>query len=295
MAATAMFRAARAGVVRGARARASRSLPAHALTTPKESSSLLEQKAFFRPELYISSTQAPLADDRRPPAEPGRAGGLRRPARRRRIADARVHRSALGRGHQPDGRVPAHPRPRRRQPRDAGDARRRRSGATSRRSTRRSWPRPRARSSSQYRDVLGIDVAQLGAARATQVTADLWQVSIPQAFQGVPVRHGRLAATISHGNLVLIGTETWGNVSARAAPSAGVRRAGAGRRASRTSRAARATTRSLRQPTLEMVPFAPPELQEGEGFAGPVGHGLRPPPGLDASSSSARPSSRAGR
>ena len=77
---------------------------------------------------------------------------------------------------------------------------------------------------------LGIDVAQLGAVRATQVHPDLWQVRIPQALQGVPVRHGRLAATISHGNLVAIGTETWGNVAASTRSPRVSRRAGARRR-----------------------------------------------------------------
>ena len=118
MAATAMFRAARAGLFVGLSLSLA-SVPAGALTTPKESSSYLEQKAFFKPELYISSSQAPLAEivDRLPNRAAWEAFAAR-PA-----ADgsphARVHRSALGRGRQPDGRRPAHPRPRRRQPRDA--------------------------------------------------------------------------------------------------------------------------------------------------------------------------------
>jgi hypothetical protein len=61
-------------------------------------------------------------------------------------------------------------------------------------------------------DVLGIDLSQLGASHVTKVSEELWQVSVPQALHGVPVRGSRLAATISHGNLILIGTETWGNV-----------------------------------------------------------------------------------
>src|SRR5687768_10849676 len=66
---------------------------------------------------------------------------------------------------------------------------------------------------SANREVLGIDVSQLGAVRATQINPDLWQIHIPQVRNDVPVRDGRLAATISHGNLVVIGTETWGNVA----------------------------------------------------------------------------------
>ena len=65
----------------------------------------------------------------------------------------------------------------------------------------------------QHAALLGIDVAQLGEARVTQINPDLWQVYIPQVYQGIPVRHGHLAASISHGNLVTIGTETWGNVA----------------------------------------------------------------------------------
>ena len=67
-------------------------------------------------------------------------------------------------------------------------------------------------------DVLGIDASQLGTPRVTQITEQLWQIHIPQQVQGVPVRSGRLAATISHGNLVLIGTEGWGDVRIRTLP-----------------------------------------------------------------------------
>ena len=67
-------------------------------------------------------------------------------------------------------------------------------------------------------EVLGIDASQLGTPRVTQVTEHLWQVHIPQQVQGIPVREGRLAATISHGNLVLIGTEGWADVRIRTLP-----------------------------------------------------------------------------
>ncbi|WP_052519347.1 hypothetical protein [Archangium violaceum] len=67
-------------------------------------------------------------------------------------------------------------------------------------------------------EVLGIDTSQLGTPRVTQVTEHLWQVHIPQQIQGIPVREGRLAATLSHGNLVLIGTEGWADVKIRTLP-----------------------------------------------------------------------------
>lgn len=124
-----------------------------------------------------------------------------------------------------------------------------------------------------HKDVLGIDTNQLGEVRATEVSPDLWQVSIPQSYMGVPVRYGRLAASISHGNLVLIGTETWGNVrldatarlEAEDALAAGFELAGG--RASEDV--------ILEQPRLEIVPLAPPEHLQGEAFAGPVGAGYQ--------------------
>jgi hypothetical protein len=123
-----------------------------------------------------------------------------------------------------------------------------------------------------HRDVLGIDPAQLGAVKAEQVAPDLWQVSIPQSYQGVPVRHGRLAATINHGNLVLIGTETWGDVRGlQAVPRIAADKAveiGFGHAGGRTS-----ADHMVSAPALEVVPFAPPEHQVAEGFVGPLGQG----------------------
>lgn len=122
------------------------------------------------------------------------------------------------------------------------------------------------------RRLLGIDDAQLGEARVTRVNPELWQVSIPQRYRGVPVRYGRLVATISHGNLVVLGTETWGDVAlasvapaieGAAALSAGFAYAG-GRSAD---------DEILAGPSLEILPTAPPEHQAGERFAGPVGRG----------------------
>jgi hypothetical protein len=65
--------------------------------------------------------------------------------------------------------------------------------------------------------LLGIEPAQLGSARVSQINDDLWQVYIPQVYEGMPVRHGALVASISHGNLVTIGADAWGNVTGLAA------------------------------------------------------------------------------
>jgi trimeric autotransporter adhesin len=119
--------------------------------------------------------------------------------------------------------------------------------------------------------VIGIDPAQLGAARAVQVTDTLWNVRIPQAVNGIPVRFGHIVAVINSGNLILLGTETWGNARVDTKPeiteeqalSIGFAFAGG-----------RAPWDELwEKPSLVVIPYAPPEFQAGEGFSGPVGSG----------------------
>ncbi len=120
-------------------------------------------------------------------------------------------------------------------------------------------------------DVLGIDESQLGPARITQVTPELWQVHISQQVSGIPVAHGRLAATISHGNLILIGTETWGNVRIPTAPYVAADRAlenGLGHAGLFFS-----PKNFWKAPSLQVVPFAPQQYQRGSSFAGPMGDG----------------------
>jgi len=122
-----------------------------------------------------------------------------------------------------------------------------------------------------HRDLLGIDVRQLGEARATQVNQNLWQVSIPQVYQGVPVRDGRLAASINHGNLVVIGTEAWGNVRIDATPKISSEQALENGFAYAGGHGVDDVM--VRELGLEIVPVAPPQFQAGEVFAGPVGSG----------------------
>jgi subtilisin-like proprotein convertase family protein len=120
---------------------------------------------------------------------------------------------------------------------------------------------------------IGIDSTQLGAVRAEQVSDTLWNVTIPQLVNGVPVRYGHLVAVINNGNLVLLGTETWGNVSIATTPkiagdeAVSIGFAFAGGRTADDS--------LWEKPSLEIVPVAPLEYQAGEGFAGPIGTGYR--------------------
>ena len=122
-----------------------------------------------------------------------------------------------------------------------------------------------------HQDILGIDASQLGTPRVEQVNPDLWQVSIPQQVDGVPVRYGRLLASISHGNLVVIGTETWGDARIDVTP-----RVTSGDAIDAGFAAVdgwQIGDVMVADPTLEVVPVAPPAFQDGEAFSGPVGKG----------------------
>jgi trimeric autotransporter adhesin len=240
---------------------------------PKDPTVFLDLKEFFRPDLTISTSNAPLGDvlaqlPNRGPWEDylaSRGDDPRNPMSRVWI-DPRS--GAVTNLMGPFPLVPG-----------AGDGNRLTLADLS-----RTLGRPVSnvdadvvaalvrRFASTHRAILGIDAAQLGPARATQVTPDLWQVSLPQMYQGVRVRDARLAASISHGNLVVLGTETWGDVRlpdatpaipAEQAVDAGFAYAG--------GRAAEDVI--VREPLLEIVPLAPQDPQDGEAYAGPIGRG----------------------
>lgn len=109
------------------------------------------------------------------------------------------------------------------------------------------------------REVLAVAGDQLGPVQAGRATADIWQISIPQQVNGVPVRHGRLVATINSGNLILLGTTVWGevlistvpNLSQTEAETKGFEYVG-GRQPGDTF---------WRTPALEIIPYGPPEWE----------------------------------
>src|SRR5262245_52619380 len=118
---------------------------------------------------------------------------------------------------------------------------------------------------------IGIDFSQLGKVSTTQVTDTLWQISVPQVVNGIAVRDARFMATISYGNLVMMGTEVWGNVkidtnpniSASQALDAGFKYAGG------------KVSNDLmwKEPALEIMPATPSKGMSGEAFVGNVGEG----------------------
>ena len=123
----------------------------------------------------------------------------------------------------------------------------------------------------QNQDVFAVDARQLGTPRADMITDQLWQISVPQMVDGVPVRYGRIGATISHGNLIVIGTESWGNVTISTKPAIDSEHAlniGFNHIGGEMF-----TDKMWMKPSLEIIPFAPDETRNGEGFAGPPGSG----------------------
>lgn len=225
--------------------------------TPKEQKSALDFKAFFKPDLYISTMNGRL--DTLLPQLQNRANWESFVAKR---GDVQVYLDARsGAVTNLLERVPLIP----------GDGYGNRLRSIRKVDEKAVDAALRAHLQAR-RDVLGIDLSQLGASRVTKVSPELWQVTIPQSVGGVIVRDSRLAATISHGNLILLGTEAWGNVrelsvkpsiSADQALDAGFGFAdGRG-----------ADDLIVRAPRLEIVPFAPQEFQSDEAFAGAVGQG----------------------
>ncbi|HSP07665.1 MAG TPA: endopeptidase, partial [Acidobacteriota bacterium] len=121
------------------------------------------------------------------------------------------------------------------------------------------------------RDAFGIDLAQFGKASVTQVSDYLWTISIPQEVNGIPVRWGRFAGTINHGNLVIVGAENWGNVKISTIPKIGPAEAlnrGFAYAGGRT-----VDDNLWKEPVLEIIPIAPSKFETGAGLSGPVGSG----------------------
>jgi hypothetical protein len=237
---------------------------------PKQTVTDLDQRAFFKPELYISSAHAPLADvqSRLPNQAAWDAFFQARLAAGQEAVHVYIDPRS-GAVTNIIGAFPIIPGS------GAGNAVTLESLAQA---LGRPVPAVDAevvgalvrRFVTQHRAVLGIDLRQLGPIQATQVRPDLWQVSAPQVVRGVPVRYGRLAASISHGNLVTIGTETWGDARVNVQPEVGADfalDAGFAQAGGRT-----VSDLVLQAPALEIVPVSP-AAQKGEGWDGAVGTG----------------------
>lgn len=124
---------------------------------------------------------------------------------------------------------------------------------------------------SQNKEAFGIDMTQMGPVKATRVNDFLWHIYIPQEVRGVPVRYGRLTGTVNHGNLILAGTENWGNVKINVRPT--ISAADALRLGFQFAGGRLQADRMWKKPELEIFPIAPPQFNSGEAFVGPLGAG----------------------
>src|SRR5262245_5773704 len=245
--------------------------PAWALTQ-KKTDTLLEEKAFFRPELSLASSQVPLEDvlaqlPNRAAWESFLHANGARPETQRIHAYIDPRSGGAVNILGPFPIIPG---------RGVGNTvtlaqLSRAEGRALRQVDARAVAAAARRWVDAHAAILNVDPRQLGPAKATQVTPELWQVSIPQVYEGVAVRDARVAGTIVQGNLVMIGAENWANVALDATPSLGADDAlhlgflhAEGRQASDVM---------LRAPRLEIVPTAAGATPEGEAFQGPLGKG----------------------
>lgn len=121
------------------------------------------------------------------------------------------------------------------------------------------------------RAVLGIATEQLGPFTAVQVTDHLWQLSVPQQVGGIPVRYGRLVATLNHGNLVLLGTETWGNVQIDTLPA--ITWEDAMRIGFEYAGGRQPGDAIWKEPALEIIPVTPPGRESAYPSGATIGQG----------------------
>ena len=117
-----------------------------------------------------------------------------------------------------------------------------------------------------------IDLLQLGKVRAVQVSEDLWHINFPQVVNGITVREGRVSATINHGNLVTMGTEGWGNVKIDTKPK--ITSAAALEIGFKYVDGKQSNDVMWKEAGLEIIPVASASGKSGEAYVGPVGEGF---------------------
>ncbi|QSQ16339.1 endopeptidase [Myxococcus landrumensis] len=241
------------------------SAPSWAVQQPAKGQSAIADKAFFKPEFYLPIQNTPLDQAMRTMA-PGTANGWDEFFARN-GKDFRVHIDPrTGSPSGVEGPYPLIP----------GDGFR---NQVSMDGVRESIGRSVANVDESVIGELvvkfvadnatafNVDLMQLGSPRVTRVTEQLWHVHIPQQVNGIPVRHARIAAVISHGNLILIGTESWANVAIDT--RAGISPMDALSAGNSFTGLTTSAQQLWQQPELELVPTAP----QGESFAGAVGTG----------------------
>src|SRR4030042_3429571 len=67
--------------------------------------------------------------------------------------------------------------------------------------------------------LLGIKMDEIGEVRIGNPVDYLWDIFIKREIQGIPVRNANLNFSINHGNLVIWGVESWGDIDVSLVPA----------------------------------------------------------------------------
>jgi len=71
----------------------------------------------------------------------------------------------------------------------------------------------------KFNNLLRINLNEIGETRVDQVSEVLWHANFRRQVNGIPVKDSRIAFAINNGNLVLWGTEGWGDVNINTTPT----------------------------------------------------------------------------
>jgi hypothetical protein len=123
---------------------------------------------------------------------------------------------------------------------------------------------------STFQTELQVDVAELGSPRFSETAGgDVVQIFAPRIFNRIPVRGSGLTAVVNRGNLILLATRNWGDISL----TGHLQVDSAAARAALERRLAPVQIRGFeRKPELAIVPMAAPR---GGSRPAEIGNGYR--------------------
>ncbi len=71
----------------------------------------------------------------------------------------------------------------------------------------------------KFNNLIRINLNEIGEIRIDQIAEPLWHAHFRRQVNGIPVKDSTIAFTINHGNLVLWGLESWGDVNINTNPT----------------------------------------------------------------------------
>ncbi len=70
----------------------------------------------------------------------------------------------------------------------------------------------------KYRNILLVNINEIGDILVSHPAEYLWHINVWRKYKEIPVKDSRITFVINHGNLVLWGTEKWGNINLEVEP-----------------------------------------------------------------------------